>query len=65
MPLFHRHNWELVDKTILPSGLQQIIDAGIAKQATEIPGHAFSTTVVLSWRCAKCGATKTVKEHSA
>lgn len=64
MPLFHQHDWQLADKTILPSAIQQMDAAGIADQVTTIPAHAFEVTVVLSWRCAKCGALKTITESS-
>lgn len=64
MSLFHRHNWTLLDKTVLPSPQEQLgNDKGdIAWSSSIINPHHYRKAVVYAFRCADCGAVKTIKE---
>lgn len=56
-------DWQLVDKTVLPSPMEQMLERGGSLKSAE--GHGlFTTTVVLSYKCMLTGRTKTVKVSS-
>ncbi len=53
MPLFCKHEWKVLDKTILPSAYEQL-----GEKATGIgtmPVWVFQKKVVLTTTCSKCG----------
>ena len=54
MVLWCRHNWELADKTFVPSGIELMQKAGVTKLDGPV-GDLSITRVVISWRCTKCG----------
>lgn len=58
------HAWELVDKTELPSGFENMGKIGIQPQI--LSGYYISElskkTVILAMRCPKCGAARIYKE---
>jgi hypothetical protein len=57
--MFHRHNFELIDKTVMPSAFEQLEAAGQSlKRAAGITGEFFEKKVVLTFRCMKCGKLK-------
>ena len=57
MAFWCRHNWELADKTFVPSGIELLKDAGVTKMEGLSP-DLFVSRVILSWKCAKCGKLK-------
>lgn len=60
------HAWELVDKTELPSGFENMAKAGV-KDACLWPSdyHKMAMkTVILALRCPKCGAARIYKESA-
>lgn len=58
------HAWELVDKTELPSGFENMAKVGIQPQS--LSGWYISElskkTVIIAMRCPKCGAARIYKE---
>lgn len=57
MALWCRHNWELADKTFVPSGVELFQKTGGTK-IERADYDLFITRLVLSWRCSKCGKLK-------
>lgn len=60
------HQWELVDKTELPSSVETMAKNGVSFSriwASDIPGLTIKT-VILAMRCPKCGAAKIWKSNS-
>lgn len=60
------HAWELVDKTELPSGFENMSAAGVKDaflSPFDAPGMA-KRTIILALRCPKCGAAKLYKESA-
>lgn len=57
MAFWCRHNWELADKTFVPSGIELFKQAGGTK-LDRCGDDLFVTRLVLSWRCTKCGQLK-------
>lgn len=60
------HKWELVDKTQLPSRLEEIHRQGwnLAPMPVNFLIEAAQVKVLLVIRCDKCGAAKIVRERS-
>ena len=60
------HAWELVDKTELPSGFENMAKAEIRlKSVLSIDVAELSKrTVILALRCPKCGAAKIFRESA-
>lgn len=66
--MFHKHNWDLIDKTEIPAPYTRLIEAakeGIESQGTKmsIPMASmfFHDRVVLTFKCA-CGKIKVVEK---
>jgi hypothetical protein len=60
------HAWELVDKTELPSGFENMANAGVHSgylSPFDYPNMA-KKTVILALRCGKCGAAKIYRESA-
>lgn len=60
------HAWELVDKTEMDSGFENMAKAGV-KEGFAWPSDyskLASRTVIIAMRCPKCGAAKIFKEKS-
>lgn len=60
--MFCKHDWMVLDKTILPSPFQQIAESGLKHYKGEPDSQAFfRTKVVVLVACKKCGAKR---EHT-
>ena len=60
--LFCKHQWKVMDKTILPSGYEQI-----GNEAVEIKGFygdIFIKRVIVILACEKCGSLQKVAESN-
>lgn len=61
------HAWDLVDKTELPSRLEDMAKSGVS--VNYLPNYYIDKmthrTVILALRCPKCGAAKIHREISA
>ena len=58
------HAWELVDKTELPSGFENMAKAGV-QSGSMWPSDYIQRakkTVIIAMRCPKCGAARIYKE---
>lgn len=56
--------WEVKDKTVLPSALQQMDKAGISGRLSSVRPNMFTTKVILILVCGLCGkVNKTVEEN--
>lgn len=62
--MWFKRNWELIDKTILPSGFQQLKEAGATTFKSELGLSFFSSTVVLTFKCSITGRVKTTTVSS-
>ena len=74
--MFHRyleteHDWQLIDKTILPSSYEQSRKADLELIKTSVtisrgeasnPSWVYRSTVVLTFKCSKTGAVKIVRK---
>lgn len=62
MGIFHRHfhEWQLIDKTILPSAFQQMMAESHGRTVEKIEGGPvyFQSKVVLTFQCKGCHKTK-------
>jgi hypothetical protein len=60
------HAWELVDKTVLPSGFENMAKAGVDTDEYWLSDvtKLAAQVVVLALRCPKCGAAKIFREES-
>ena len=54
MSLFHRHQWETVNRTQLPSAFSQFGKGG---EISDAPRWFFVVKLVLEQKC-ECGATR-------
>ena len=60
--LWHRHSWELIDKTEQPSGYEQLTSHGRVAEVN-VPSIAFfRRAVVLSFRCRECGKLRVIQK---
>ena len=59
MALFCRHNWKLIDRTILASAYEQISKG---KSVTKTKGDAiyFRKAIVFIFQCSKCSEIKDI-----
>ncbi len=58
-----KHQWAVLDKTVLPSGLEQTLAAGLV--VTDVDGVAYITkTVMVICHCTKCGKLKEFTERN-
>ncbi len=56
MAFFCRHDWKVVDKTILPSAFQQLAEANRSPETLEgLTPSFFRTEVFVIVACSKCG----------
>jgi len=59
-----KSTWEVKDKTILPSPLQQMTDAKISERLSNVRGNMFTTKLILILVCGLCGEiNKTIQEN--
>ncbi len=64
MTWFCKHDWKVLDKTVLPSGYEQIVTAHIVpKNVENVPADMFQKKVVMILACSRCG--KLVKHVEA
>ena len=57
--MWFKRDWQLIDKTILPSAFEQAVKGGMTefKGANQI--ELFTKTLVLTFRCSLTGKVKT------
>ncbi|MEE8206895.1 MAG: hypothetical protein V3T82_08090 [Nitrospinaceae bacterium] len=53
--MFHWHKWKIVEKEILPSGLEQLSDAGAVEISSD--RRLLIKPCIVTYRC-ECGAEK-------
>ncbi len=58
------HPWELVDKTEFPAPIVVWRQVGLSAPLDSMAERLCKRTVVLAWRCPKCGATKIFREQA-
>lgn len=63
--LFCRHDWEVKDKTVLPSAGEQLGEDLITKLGSaKLPLWVFTQKVVITLACKKCGSLRVVREQN-
>ena len=62
--MWFKRDWQLIDKTILQSGFEQLKDTGATKFKTENSASFFRKTLVLTFRCNLTGKVKTTVVRS-
>lgn len=58
------HPWEFVDKTELPSRLEEMVKAGESPMWSDDLMRASKRWVIIVIRCPKCGAAKVMRESN-
>ena len=60
-----KHNWIVLDKTVLPSAYEQVIKAQPDYRHTQaIPLMSFRKKVIIIMVCETCGKMKTITRES-
>lgn len=57
--MWFKRDWQLIDKTILMSGFEQIAKAGAKNFKTENANSFFRKALVLTFKCSLTGKVKT------
>lgn len=57
--MWFKRDWQLIDKTILLSGCEQLKEAGISKFKAGDQAEFFRKTLVLTFKCSLTGKVKT------
>lgn len=65
MSILCSHDDDLIDKTILPSGWEQMAAAEKNIKFDRLYASVYSKTVVYVFKCKKCGRSRVHKEVSA
>ncbi|MFH0826099.1 MAG: hypothetical protein V2B18_25390 [Pseudomonadota bacterium] len=62
MVMFHRHRWEMIDKTVLESAWQHMLDHANSVKTGEVKANPefFRTKVVFVFKCSRCPKLKIV-----
>ena len=56
--MWFKRDWELIDKTILPSGYEQMGDIANKKIKMDDASNFFTKTLVLTFKCKITGKVK-------
>ncbi len=62
--LFCKHDWEVKDKTVLPSAWEQGTEYLKSIERAKLPAWVFTKKVVITLACKKCGELKVVREEN-
>ena len=62
---FHRHNWEILDKTIFTSCFEDFVNkGGTSTSLAGLPGVFYRKAIIIVFKCKieNCGRIHVVKE---
>lgn len=62
--LFCKHEWEVKDKTILPSAWEQHREWGITEIKGTYPVWTYCKKLILTLACKKCGELRVIREEN-
>ena len=62
--MWFKRDWNLIDKTILPSGFEQMKEFGVKSVKMDDMSEFFTKTLVLTFKCSLTGKVKTTVVRS-